>query len=679
MEIFSVKKAISTSLLYLASGVALADVPFVFQSNSPAKATEVNQNFASLDARAADHESRIIVLEQGQNSNSADLTPITINGVENLREATYEQYAAALAKKPMSPKVAMSVDCSTDKNALRETFLQYSFVKHLTLSITGECYGSLNQLADSVIQIHSQVLGLNGEADNAALIADPVTEQVDLLGGFGGGLYLSNLDITLGNSDFAVLFSRNSHNSIRDTVINVPNSSSAWGIWAQAGAQFYIGNVTINSPQGIGLTGGAVMRTIGEVTIESDAMKYALVSRASTARLASTIYINGQRAENYDLWDAVVNITEGSNFYTDVHRTASLDLQMYGAVDLSKDSILSLTSLDIANGFIGLNHGKLQVDDLNHLAGGLYVYDLSDFRVSNGVMGQNAEYIAAVGNSSWVDIKNVAATNVHMQINGNVTFATSNAQWKSLYSNMGSTVYIENSTFLDSVELQNQSVANISGSDNIATTMRALWIDSGSAVTAENITVNEGVALTKNSTLTFSNSTANDINAASSQVTVNDATVNNLVAESSTVIVDNSPMTEVNASRGSNITLNNVTSDGKVVAEFNSSLALNSSTVENAMVRFNSSLQIADSTVIGSNSVVDYVSASIYIDRNSSLGFWGVSGLGDGALPIRVEASSFAEFDSGFDQGLDGITIGHCSSSVVYVPESANAIVTNGC
>lgn len=679
MLIRKAKIAICTLAAMSFSYTVTAAVPHVFQSNSPAKATEVNQNFAYLDERADQIEGRVLVLEQqkeGQGSTSASLV---IDGVSNLRTATIEQYYAALSTKPMVNAIEKSVDCTDDKYALRETYLRYAFAMKVELSVTGVCYGSLTSVADSYIQIHNQVLSITGASEDAAIVADPTTKMVNLLGGFGGGLYLLNIDISLGTSDFAILLSRNSQNSIENVVIKGVDGSDNWGIWAQGGSQFYLNNAVIDSPNGIGLASGASMRTLGgTVTIQSDALKYALVSRGATARLKGTIEVKGKRDESLDFWDPIFLLTAGSNFYNDFDGNAKLDIQVNGLLNATDDANLSLEMLSIVDGVIGLNHAKLQTNEINHLAGGMYVVNLADFRASSGVMGNDNDYWSTIANSSWVDIQNVSGSSVGIALNGNSTFATTKSNWKSLYANMGTTVFIDSAVFSSTVELQNQSVANIV-SEQSTTTMSALWINTASTVNANNIEVSGNVDMTKNSTLNLANSTISELNLSNSSATVNTVTLTKIIGEGSTIDVDASTVPEAAVSRGSNLKMNNVSDGGKITADFNSNLSFNNSKVENISARFNSSVQLGDSTVTGASSVFDWLSASIYIDRNSTLGFWGTSGLEDGALPIRIEALSFAEFDFGTDQGLDGITIEQCNGSVVFVPESANAILNTNC
>ncbi len=72
------KKIAIQALLILGITVNIyADVPYIFQPNTPAKANEVNDNFQALSDQIATLESNVSSITGGSNENNCDASPFT--------------------------------------------------------------------------------------------------------------------------------------------------------------------------------------------------------------------------------------------------------------------------------------------------------------------------------------------------------------------------------------------------------------------------------------------------------------------------------------------------------------------------------------------------------------------------------------------------------------------------
>jgi hypothetical protein len=192
---------------FFSYSILATEIPHIFSADTPAKAEEVNENFAVL----------------------ADAT-IVLKNINNVAED-------------------IEVNCIDNPTALQVAYFENLYKTAVSFNITGRCYGDLESFnGEGIQQQHGQTKFISGdEANGGTLIPDPVSNAVSLWGTFNGGLYLTNLTIELGPNGI-IGFSRNSQGSL--TKLNIIGSGIAENyrtILVQAGAQTYIGGVTVNN------------------------------------------------------------------------------------------------------------------------------------------------------------------------------------------------------------------------------------------------------------------------------------------------------------------------------------------------------------------------------------------------------------------------------------------------
>lgn len=256
--VMSMKKitAIPFALVFSTTAFAQQQVPHIFTPSTPAKAAEVNENFDSLNSRL--------------NELSEKALP------ENLTI------------------VYLDVDCTENPAALNEAYLENWFIKDVSFRIKGSCYGDITTARkedDPQVQMQGQVLSITGVDDTSEIIDNDLTGQVNLLGGFGGGLYLRDLTIRTSGS-YPVLFSRNATGSVINvSFLHEGEEYSGDALWVQEGAQVYLGDLTINGfNNGIRGINGAILRSLGNINIEN--VERGILLRNSLFRGRDAISIN---------------------------------------------------------------------------------------------------------------------------------------------------------------------------------------------------------------------------------------------------------------------------------------------------------------------------------------------------------------------------------------------------
>tara|TARA_Y100000994_G_scaffold248995_1_gene258521 strand:+ start:28523 stop:28864 length:342 start_codon:yes stop_codon:yes gene_type:complete len=101
------KKTISLSILAALSTplTAQESIPHIFSPSTPAKASEVNENFDFLNSR---------------------LNELEANGMPN-----------------NGGTLSLDIDCTENPAALNEAYLANKFTQSLSFSIAGSCYGDI--------------------------------------------------------------------------------------------------------------------------------------------------------------------------------------------------------------------------------------------------------------------------------------------------------------------------------------------------------------------------------------------------------------------------------------------------------------------------------------------------------------------------------------------------------
>lgn len=259
------RATLASQLMMICLPNAMADqLPGIteFQDNTPAVAKEVNDNNMVLSDKAQDLEARVKQLE--------DVSDRLVREDDAARygrsgEPTPRSGAGGMVKLIGGKRILFGVDCNQDPHALSKAYQQNIRFKYLQFYITGNCYGHFT-LVDSEntpaeapwpeLQEHGQVVSIvsdfgeeGGVATKPKLIPHPVTNWMSLIGSFGGGLYIDNVDIDINmSSGFGVLFSRGTTGDLgRSTVTCLADNNSVRAVQIQNGAAPYLFGVTINN------------------------------------------------------------------------------------------------------------------------------------------------------------------------------------------------------------------------------------------------------------------------------------------------------------------------------------------------------------------------------------------------------------------------------------------------
>ena len=288
-----------------------------FENNTPADANDVNNNNLILSDKAQDLDARVRQLEDvstrliREDSAARFSTPTSSS-------ANAETGVGGLRELDGGKLYLDNIDCTADPHALNRAYIEYSRFKDITFIITGDCYGdyALRDPEDpnqGFIQEFGQSIGIqgnigeNGELPFPRLIPHPVSQNISLVGSFGGGLYLRNLEIIAPDFGAAVLFSRGATGSMYNVNIqcgqeaptDLPNSSTfSQGIRVQNGAVPYLeGNINIKGCRtGLWALNGSSVALYGDLTIE-----YAREGMIIQKNSSATLWLNPNRDATVDV------------------------------------------------------------------------------------------------------------------------------------------------------------------------------------------------------------------------------------------------------------------------------------------------------------------------------------------------------------------------------------------
>lgn len=318
-------------LVLLNSSVAWADqLPGIteFQDNTPAVAEEVNDNNMVLSDKAQDLEARVKQLE--------DVSDRLVREDDAARygrsgDPTPRSGAGGMVQLVGGKRILYGVNCNQDPHALSKAYQQNIRFKYVQFHIIGNCFGHFT-LVDSEntpaeppwpeLQEHGQVVSIvsdfgeeGGVATKPKLIPHPVTNTMSLIGSFGGGLYIDNVDVDVGMSaGFGVLFSRGTTGDLgRSTVTCTANNNSVRAVQIQNGAAPYLFGVTIkNCDTGIISMNNTATTVYGGITIENARMGINLLQGASfNTRLGLSLNL----VFNIQASEQAVSISGASQMY----------------------------------------------------------------------------------------------------------------------------------------------------------------------------------------------------------------------------------------------------------------------------------------------------------------------------------------------------------------------------
>jgi len=291
---------LATQLMMICLPSALADqLPGIteFQDNTPAVAKEVNDNNMVLSDKAQDLEARVKQLE--------DVSDRLVREDDAARygrsgEPTPRSGAGGMVKLVGGKRILYGVDCSQDPHALAKAYQQNTRYSYLAFYIIGECYGHFTLLDSEGVsgsppypelQEHGQVVTISstygeegGVATKPKLVPHPVTNMMSLIGSFGGGLYINNVDVDISMSaGFGVLFSRGTTGDLgRSTVTCLASSNTVRAVVIQNGAAPYLYGVTIKDcDTGIMSMNNTATTIYGDITIANARIGINLFQAAS--------------------------------------------------------------------------------------------------------------------------------------------------------------------------------------------------------------------------------------------------------------------------------------------------------------------------------------------------------------------------------------------------------------
>ena len=310
------RRLISAAVLLVFSGNhALADQLegiTEFTDGTPALASEVNDNNLILSDKSQDLEARVRLLEDTstrlirQDDAARYSRTAAVGSGENTTSGLVELEGGKL--------ILDNVDCTNDPLALNKAYIENSRFKDITFVIKGDCYRDYwlidgNNPDAGVRQEFGQSVKIFGDIgpdpDNPLprprLIPNPATGRMSLVGSFGGGLYLTNLDIVGGSQFGVLLFSRGATGSVRNVSITCEPSegSTTLGVRVQNGAvPYFEGNIDISGCDwGMWAFNNSTVALYGDLTINAESMGLWVGQSAS---VHSVLFR-----------DSVVNITSG--------------------------------------------------------------------------------------------------------------------------------------------------------------------------------------------------------------------------------------------------------------------------------------------------------------------------------------------------------------------------------
>ena len=265
------KRETSQKIFWWLSGILLTSATFAdqlggiteFVDGSPALSSEVNANNLILSDKAQELDARVKLLEDTSTRIIRDesVARYSRSVSDDIQAQSVSAPGLGLRELEGGKLILENVDCTNDPLALNKAYIEYSRFKDITFVIRGDCYGDYwlidgNNPDAGVRQEFGQSINITGwigdDPENPLprprLIPNPITNNLSLIGSFGGGLYLSNLDIVGGNQLDVILFSRGATGSVGNVGIECARTDGQLSVGArvQNGAvPYFTGNVTI--------------------------------------------------------------------------------------------------------------------------------------------------------------------------------------------------------------------------------------------------------------------------------------------------------------------------------------------------------------------------------------------------------------------------------------------------
>ncbi|GAW97904.1 MULTISPECIES: hypothetical protein [Colwellia] len=346
-------------LLVLAPVFANAEqVPHTFIAGTPAKAANVNANFTHVNDKASLNTTSITAINDKSTLNSTSIATI---------EAKLTTIESAANGSPLdilvNGEIDVEVDCTDKPEALQLAYHKHVNYRTLNFTLTGNCYGDIYDYRDDTdnggIQVSDQTIGINSAdpENRASIIPNDQTGKAFLIAGQGGGLYLSDVNVTTGENEYgAVFFSRNGHGSITNVTINAAGTGSI-PVVVQEGAQVYFSNVEINGAQiGIFARNNSTIRFFGETTVNST--EGIVLRTGVSVNQQGTVTINSGSGQ-------ALYLNGGVNW---ISPYADLSLNLTGNIHMVNGSYLNAGTLNLA-GDIYLENSTIRSEGFANITG----------------------------------------------------------------------------------------------------------------------------------------------------------------------------------------------------------------------------------------------------------------------------------------------------------------------
>ena len=402
-----------------------------FTDGNPALATEVNDNNRILSDKAQELDARVRLLED--------------TSMRLIRQETAARYSlsggasssetvtATLVELEGGKLILDNVDCTQNPHALNQAYIENSRFKDLTFIIKGDCYGDYwlldgNNPDAGVRQEFGQSVKIQGnigtDPDNPLprprLIPNPLTGRMSLVGSFGGGLYLTDVDIVGGNQFSTILFSRGATGSVRN--VNIQCSTTYEGLTVGARVQngavpYFEGNIDISGCNwGMWVFNNSTVALFGDLNIDATDIG---------------LYVSQNSSINSVLFrDTVVNITseqtalivDQSNIELALNNPSSKTMDVTGDMVFRSSQVKLNAPLRLdSDGTLLVNNSVVNLFPLS----------------AGGDLNTEADYLSSTdlsnrttceGNGSFNPINRVSSSPIA------VTDCWNDTQWKSLYS-----------------------------------------------------------------------------------------------------------------------------------------------------------------------------------------------------------------------------------------------------
>ena len=430
------KTTLASVLLFSSTAIAADDtVPHIFSPSTPAKASEVNENFDALN-----------------------------NRLNELQEKSF----GYLVKDGFP---VFQVDCTDRPEALNEKYLENWALPRMSFEIKGSCYGDISQPRtedQTYHQVHDQVIGIFGIDETAKIIDNDISGIVGLSASFGGGLYLYNLDIETASYSTPVLYSRNGQGTMRGVNLKMQSGGTVWaGLVVQEGAQVYLSDLNIEGfTAGIYAVNGGVMRTTGDIAISN--VERGMVIEGSTIQNRDVINIDASSdsitldiGSTFIGWDNTLNITSGG---MNVQKNSVMLVNEINAptihVSVHQAALNVTGSITVESMWAGATNGDITSANITN-------FDLStgtNFEAFNSQIAKlNINQASTfVSHNNNVGEINIGQDSFFDMISGSITGHTN--------LNDSSTAYMNNVNFADSATLHAASNSQVSlfGSTNLS-------------------------------------------------------------------------------------------------------------------------------------------------------------------------------------------------------------------